>query len=74
MGRVAVVLALLGVGCSSSSNSFTCCFDINGNTTFWTCPDQNSYSQCCNPDTPASCGTNISPANTCTETTGTTCS
>lgn len=70
MLRLVLILAVLAVGCSSSSNSFTCCFNINGDTTFWTCPDQASYNQCCPQSTPADCGTNITPANTCTQTTG----
>jgi hypothetical protein len=73
MGRVAAVLALLAVGCSSSSNSLTCCFDINGNTTSWICPNQASFNQCCGGQDPGNCGTNIIPANTCTQMSGTTC-
>ena len=74
MGRVAVVLALLPVGCSSSSNSLTCCFDINGNSTFWTFPSQAAFSHCCNGQDPSACGSNVNPANACTQTSGTTCS
>jgi hypothetical protein len=74
MSRLVLIFAVLAVGCSSSSNSFTCCFDIQGDTTFWTCPDEASFNQCCGGSTPAACGMNITPANTCTPGTGTTCS
>ena len=79
MGRLVIALAVLTVGCSSSSSSYTCCYDNTGSggtLTFWDCPNQTAFNQCCgNGDlTPVNCGSNVTPANTCTETSGTTCS
>jgi len=74
MVRMAIVLGLLAAGCSSSSNNLSCCFNINGDTSLWTCPDQASFATCCNPDTPVGCGQSANPANACTETQGATCS
>jgi len=72
MLRMAIVLGLLAVGCSSS-NSLTCCFDTNGDTSFWTCPNQASFDGCCNGNTAMGCGPSANPVNSCTPAQGTTC-
>jgi hypothetical protein len=41
---------VFGVACSgddSNGSSFKCCFNLNGQKSFWTCPDQAAYNQCC---------------------------
>ena len=49
---------LLGLACGSDSgnnSSFVCCFDINGQKSYWKCPDQAAYNQCCSGGLNAGC-------------------
>jgi hypothetical protein len=72
MGRVAAffvaAVAAMAMGCSSSSNSFVCCLDINGSQSFWNCPDQASFNACCDGDPPGCVASPQDPASaTCTD-------
>lgn len=67
MGRLALAIAVLSMGCSSSTSSLTCCLGFNGSYTFWTCPTEAADNQCCGGDADASgCGPDATPANDCT--------
>jgi hypothetical protein len=67
MGRLAFAIAALTIGCSSSSESLTCCLSFNGAATSWTCPTEAATTQCCSGPTDASdCGADATPPNTCT--------
>jgi len=71
---VAGVLGALvvGVACGSdsgSNSSFVCCFDVNGQKSYWKCPDQAAYNQCCGggsngciTGSPGTCTPNASPS------------
>ncbi len=46
--RLAALLAAsLAGGCSSSTSTYICCYDWNGNTGSWSCPTQDAYTTCC---------------------------
>lgn len=50
---------VLGVACGSSGDStpssFVCCFNINGQQSYWKCPNQAAYNQCCSGGLNAGC-------------------
>jgi hypothetical protein len=66
MPRVAAffvaVIAATAMGCSSSSDSFVCCLDIQGNQSFWNCPNQAAFDACCNGDPPGCIASPQDPA------------
>lgn len=72
MGRLAIGIAILTVGCSSST-SLTCCFSFNGSATTWTCPNESANTQCCGGSDASGCGEDATPPNACTGTQVTSC-
>jgi hypothetical protein len=69
MRHVAVVIAAVatfGTGCSSSSNNFLCCFDVNGAMSYWQCPNQAAYDACCGGSASQGCLTGNPAASACT--------
>jgi hypothetical protein len=66
MRRLAFAVAALSIGCSSSTTSLTCCFNFNGASTSWTCPDNAAETQCCGGANDSGCGQTASPPNACT--------
>lgn len=45
--RAAIVVAMLGAGCSSSSGGNVCCIDYNGAQSYWNCPTATAETACC---------------------------
>jgi hypothetical protein len=74
MGRLVLAIALLDIGCSSTSLSLTCCLQFQQSSTSWSCPNEAASDQCCGGDVDASgCGPDATPANACTGGTVTSC-
>ncbi|MGO8969026.1 MAG: hypothetical protein ACLQDQ_05595 [Myxococcaceae bacterium] len=60
LGIAALVTTVVAAGCGSSSNSYLCCYDYNGNMGAWSCPTSAAYTACCGaePTTEPGCITN----------------
>ncbi len=69
-GLAALVSAVVASGCgNSTSNTFICCYDYNGNMGSWSCPTEAAYTACCgaDPTTEPGCITNPGTCTTVAE-------